>query len=164
LDVNGTLKVRSDIFLGFTSVDNAHLCTGPSGNVHVCSSSLRYKTKVSPYAGGLSLLSRLRPISFDWKSSGGHDIGLAAEEVAEVEPRFTLKNAKGEVEGVKYDQLSAVFINAFKEQQQMIERQALQNEEQRLLIERQGRQLEQLQARLARVERTRRKKRTAGGR
>ena len=49
------------------------------------------------------------------------DIGLAAEEVNKVEPLLTFRNDKGEIEGVKYNKLSAVFINAIKEQQAQIE-------------------------------------------
>ena len=55
------------------------------------------------------------------------DVGLGAEDVAKVEPLLTFTNSKGEIEGVKYNQLSAVFIYAFKEQQEQIkerERQA----------------------------------------
>jgi hypothetical protein len=48
---------------------------------------------------------------------------LIAEQVAEVEPMFTFKNAKGEIEGVKYANLSVIFINAFKEQQAQIKEQ-----------------------------------------
>lgn len=55
--------------------------------------------------------------------SGSRDIGLAAEEVESVEPLLTFRNGKGKIEGVRYDQLSPVFINAFKEQQAQIEEQ-----------------------------------------
>ena len=68
-------------------------------------------------------ITRLRPIAYRWKQDGMRDIGLAAEEVEQVEPRLTFRNAKGEVDGVKYNQLSAVFINAFKEQQEQLNRQ-----------------------------------------
>ena len=68
------------------------------------------------------MINRLRPISFTWKQDGTKDIGLGAEEVEKVEPLLTFRNANGEIEGVKYNQLSAVFINAFKEQQAQIEK------------------------------------------
>ncbi|HKE57821.1 MAG TPA: DNRLRE domain-containing protein [Pyrinomonadaceae bacterium] len=87
------------------------------------SSSLRYKTDLHPFAGGLDIIERLRPTLFAWKASGEHDIGLIAEQVAEVEPLFTFKNAKGEVEGIKYANMSVIFINAFKEQQAQIKQQ-----------------------------------------
>ncbi len=48
------------------------------------------------------------------------DVGLGAEEVERVEPLLTFRNKEGEIEGVKYNQLSAVLVNAIKEQQQQI--------------------------------------------
>ena len=49
------------------------------------------------------------------------DVGLVAEEVGKVEPLLTTTNEEGAVEGVKYDRLSVVLINAIKEQQSQIE-------------------------------------------
>jgi hypothetical protein len=103
-----------------------HLCLNASNQIGGCSSSLRYKTGVAPFADGLDLINRLRPIQFEWKDGGTHDIGLAAEEVERVEPRLTFRNNAGQIEGVKYDRLTAVFINAFKEQQEQIKRQQSQ--------------------------------------
>ena len=51
------------------------------------------------------------------------DVGFGAEDVAKIDPLFVTYTDKGEVEGVKYDRLSAAFVNAFKEQQAQIERQ-----------------------------------------
>lgn len=50
------------------------------------------------------------------------DIGFGAEDIAKIDPRFVTFNSKGEVEGVKYDRLATVFVNAFKEQQTQIEK------------------------------------------
>ena len=50
-------------------------------------------------------------------------LGFGAEEVAAVEPLLVTYNEKGEVEGVKYDRLSAVFVNAFNEKQAQIMQQ-----------------------------------------
>src|SRR5262245_9317372 len=86
-----------------------------------CVSSIRYKTNVHDFSSGLELINRLRPVSFDWKSTGMHDFGLIAEEVAEVEPLLTTSNKEGTVEGVKYDRLGVVLINAIREQQAQIE-------------------------------------------
>jgi hypothetical protein len=103
-----------------------HLCINASNQIGGCSSSLRYKTNVANFGGGLDIINRLRPIRFDWKDGGTHDLGLAAEEVEKVEPLLTFRNEAGQVEGVKYDRLTAVFINAFKEQQEQIKRQQSQ--------------------------------------
>jgi hypothetical protein len=108
-------------------------------SVSTCqSSSLRYKTDIEPYNGGMDVIDRLRPIAFTRILSGTNDIGLAAEDVARIDLRLTYSNENGEVEGVRYELLSTAFINAFKEQQEQIERQ--------------GEQIEELQAALARLE------------
>src|SRR5262249_31500941 len=99
------------------------LCLNPSSEVSSCSSSLRYKTNIAPFSSGMSLVNRLRPIRFTWKNGGMKDLGLAAEDVAKVEPLLVTYNANGEVEGVKYDRVAVVLLNAVKEQQEQINRQ-----------------------------------------
>ena len=51
------------------------------------------------------------------------DVGLVAEEVALIEPRLTTMNDNGQVEGVKYDRIGVVLVNAIKEQQLEIDSQ-----------------------------------------
>ncbi len=112
------------------------LCRNNStGQLSLCSSSIRYKTNVADFAFGLSLINKLRPVTFDWKADGTRDVGFIAEEVNAVEPLLTIYNDKGQVEGVKYDRFGALFVNAFKEQQTQIERQQKQIDEQKLLID-----------------------------
>lgn len=65
----------------------------------------------------LTLISRLRPVSFNWKQGGMADLGLIAEEVAKVEPLLVTHNDKDQIEGVKYDRVAVVLLNAVKEQQ-----------------------------------------------
>lgn len=99
------------------------LCRNPAFEVALCSSSLRYKTNIADYRSGLDLVKRLRPITFDWKEGGMNDLGLGAEDVEAIEPLLVHYNDKGEVEGVKYDRIGVVLLNAVKEQQAQIERQ-----------------------------------------
>jgi hypothetical protein len=122
LDVNGILTLRNLGSAGATA-----LCRNAGNQISTCSSSLRYKTNVTDFQGGLSLINRLRPIAFDWKADGEADLGLAAEEVAKVEPLLVIHNEKGEVEGVKYDRINVLLINAIKEQQAEIEAQQATN-------------------------------------
>ena len=63
---------------------------------------------------------QLRPVSFDWKSNGRHDIGLIAEEVQEIFPEIISKNENKEITGLDYGRLSSVIIAAFQEQQNEI--------------------------------------------
>ncbi len=115
--VNGVLDINF-----YTAGGTDQVCR-LGARLAVCSSSLRYKTAVQPFRSGLALLNRLRPISFTWKSNGTADLGLGAEDVAAVAPLLVTHNEKGEVEGVKYDRLAVVLINAVKEQQVIIQKQ-----------------------------------------
>jgi trimeric autotransporter adhesin len=99
------------------------LCRNASNQIATCSSSLRYKSNVRNFSPGLDLIRKLRPVSFNWKDGGMLDIGLVAEEVNAAEPLLTTTNSKGEVEGVKYDRVGVVLINAVNEQQSEIDRQ-----------------------------------------
>jgi hypothetical protein len=99
------------------------LCRNASNEVASCSSSIRYKTAVRDFSGGIDLLTKLRPVFFEWIDSGMPDVGLVAEEVAEVEPLLATYSAEGEVEGVKYDRIGVLLVNVIREQQAQIEAQ-----------------------------------------
>lgn len=105
-------------------------------------SSRRYKQDIQNFNQGLNVISRLRPVLFNWRANGQKDFGLIAEEVAEVDPMLTYTNANGETEGVKYDRIGVVLINAVKEQQEQIEAQQKKIDEQYELIKRQAEELE----------------------
>jgi hypothetical protein len=135
MGIAGNLDVVNFLSVGLLFVGSTPLCIGINNELASCASSLRYKTDVTPFLGGLSILNRLHPITFTWRTDGKRDVGLGAEQVAQVEPLFTFTNAKGEIEGVKYNQLSVVFINAIKEQQTQIENQQAQLAQQHIEIE-----------------------------
>ena len=117
----------------------------------LCSSSRVYKENIVPFVGGLDMIERFRPVTFDWKERGEHDLGLIAEEVAEVEPLLVTYNRNGKIEGVKYDQIGMLLINAVKEQQGQIQQQQKQ-------IETLRKQNTALNARLRDIEKSSRKK------
>jgi hypothetical protein len=121
-----------------------NLCWNVSNQISFCSSSRRYKTNIAALHTGLSLVHQLRPVTFDWKQNGEPDLGLVAEEVAKVEPLLVTHNAKGEIEGVKYDRVGVLLINAVKEQQTQIEAQRRLIDNQQQQLRRQDAQLEAL--------------------
>jgi hypothetical protein len=112
-----------------------HVCRNSNFELSTCSSSERYKSDIAAYGSGLDLINRLRPVSFRWKQDGTVDFGLVAEDVFKVEPLLASYDDKGQVEGVKYDRIGVVLINAIKEQQAQIAAQQRQIDEQRLLID-----------------------------
>ena len=104
------------------------MCLSVQNVIATCnSSSLRYKKDIAHYAGGLNIVNRLRPIAFTWKDHPERDLGFAAEDVAAIDPLLVTHNAKGEIEGVKYDRLTAVLTNAVQQQQRTIETLQQQN-------------------------------------
>lgn len=125
MSINGTVQLVSLGTAGILS-----LCRNITNQLSACSSSLRYKTGVAEYPGGLNVIRKLNPIEFTWTNAGVRDIGFAAEEVHKVEPLLVTHNKGGEIEGVKYQQITTVLVNAVKEQQTLIEKQ--QNEIQEL--------------------------------
>lgn len=142
---------------------NSHIAFLPSGNgvsdicydtithqLAFCSSSLRYKKDLQPFTRGLALLNQLNPITFKWKSSNASDLGFGAEDVAKVEPLLVSHNEKGEIEGVKYDRITAVLVNAVKEQQEQIGKQQAQLVQQQTQINALQRQLTQVRRSRAR--------------
>ncbi len=125
----GGWSLFTDVSTGVTTVaslgsaGSTQLCRNASSQISTCSSSARYKNNINTFTSGLDLIRRLRPVTFNWKDGGMADMGLVAEEVNAVEPLLTTTNAKGEVEGVKYDRIGIVLVNAVKEQQTQIEAQ-----------------------------------------
>ncbi len=148
--LNGTLAVAGNsasIFTGTVAVNtlgsagSTSLCRNASNQISTCSSSLRYKTNINHFGYGLSLINQLKPITFDWKDGGMHDLGLGAEDVAAIEPLLVTYNDKGRVEGVKYDRIGVVLINAIKEQQSQIDAQQKRIEDQDKRLEQQAKQI-----------------------
>ena len=108
---------------GLGTSGSTDVCRNASNLLSTCSSSLRYKTDIRTFLSGLDVVRRLRPISFRWKDDGVADIGFGAEEVDSVDPLLATKNSSGEIEGVKYKQITTVLVNAVNEQQRIIEDQ-----------------------------------------
>lgn len=126
------------------------LCTPPGGgSVGQCSSSLRYKTNLANFHAGMEIINRLNPLTFDWKRDGTHDLGLGAEDVEKVNPLLVTYNKDGQVEGVKYDRIGVVLVNAVKEQQTQIESQQEQLKRQQEQIKFQEDQAKQQRAAFA---------------
>ena len=131
----GTVGRFTNVSLFPVTGGDQSLCrNSTTGYVAFCSSSLRYKSDVETFDAGFEIINRLRPISFAWKETERRDIGFGAEEVAKINPLLVNYNDKGEVEGVKYDRLSVVFVNAFKEQQAQIEQLQAQIESLKKLV------------------------------
>jgi hypothetical protein len=97
------------------SAGSTSLCRNASNQIASCSSSARYKSDIQNLHLGLDAVAQLRPVSYRWKDSGVADVGFVAEEVAALDERLVTRNESGQIEGVKYDRLSAVLAGAVQE-------------------------------------------------
>ena len=84
-------------------------------------SSRRWKTNIHPLQNALGKVEQLRGVSYDLKDSGKHEIGVIAEEVGAVVPEVVSYEQNGkDAAGVDYGRLTALLIEAVKQQQQEI--------------------------------------------
>jgi hypothetical protein len=87
-------------------------------------SSRRWKTNILPLHNALGMVEQLRGVSYDLMDSGKHEIGVIAEEVGEVVPEVVSYEENGkDARGVDYSRLTALLIEATKEQQTLIRHQ-----------------------------------------
>jgi hypothetical protein len=85
-------------------------------------SSKRWKENISPIENALGKVLALRGVYFDWKKSKDHDLGMIAEEVGKVVPEVVDFEENGiDAQGLDYARLTALLVEAVKEQQKEIE-------------------------------------------
>jgi Tfp pilus assembly protein FimV len=94
----------------------------------------------------LELISKLRPVTYEWKEDGQSDVGFIAEEVNAAEPLLSVYNSAGKVEGVKYAQITTALVNSVKEQQAQIDAQTAENQKLQEQIKQQQAELDALKA------------------
>ena len=108
-------------------IDSAGNVTA-SGNI-TAYSDRRLKENIETIPNALSMVKRLRGVTFDWIADKKHSYGLIAQEVEEVIPELVLETESGTADGddkktvksVDYSKIVSVLIEAIKEQQSQIE-------------------------------------------
>ncbi len=105
-------------------------------------SSRRWKKNIHTLHGALAKVEQLRGVSYDRKDSGKHEVGVIAEEVGKVVPEVVSweKNGK-DAQGVDYSRLTALLIEATKEQQALLRDQQKQIKTQQSQIQAEQRQI-----------------------
>jgi hypothetical protein len=113
-------------------------------------SSRRWKTNIQTLQGALAEVEQLRGVSYDLKATGKHEVGVIAEEVGAVVPEVVTweKNGK-DAQSVDYSRLTALLIEATKEQQTLIHQQQDQLKAQEVQIKAQQRHENEEEAQIA---------------
>jgi hypothetical protein len=102
-----------------STVTGAGVVVDPNtGQLGVLASSERFKTAIAPMGSDTAKLGQLRPVTFKLKSdsTGTRQYGLIAEEVAKVYPELVIRNEKGRISGVRYDELAPMLLNEVQQQ------------------------------------------------
>ena len=86
-------------------------------------SSIRYKTNVESLTPALDKVLQLRPVYYTKiGGTGSTEIGLIAEEVAEIYPELIKYNDAGQVDGINYTRIAPILIKTIQEQHEIIKK------------------------------------------
>jgi hypothetical protein len=153
--INGVNGATASTNVGIGTTTPSNVFTIGKGAGHAIAdgwstySSRRWKTNIQTLRAALAKVEQLRGVSYDLKESGKHEVGVIAEEVATVVPEIVSwdKNGK-DARGVDYSRLTALLIEATKEQQTLIRKQEEQIRTQQIQIRRLASQVRVIQASL----------------
>jgi len=101
-----------------------------TGQLGTLVSSLRYKRDIQPMGARSQGLYDLRPVVFRYTqdAQGERQYGLIAEDVANVYPELVTRNAQGQVEAIRYQELTPMLLNELQHQQRQQTELKAQNE------------------------------------
>jgi hypothetical protein len=105
----------------FASASSLTVCRSSQGVLATCTSSARYKDEIVPLKSAADMVARLEPVRYRWKESGKADIGLIAEQVAEVIPEMVRKDDDGKIVSFEHNRLGPLLVGAFQEQSAITE-------------------------------------------
>ena len=144
LDVNGNARFRAIGSGAYAGVVNRMA----DGTLTTATSDERLKENILPLQNSLEMVKRLRGVSFTWKTNPemGKRIGFVAQEFEKIIPELVFTNELDGYKGINYAEISAVLVEAIKEQQKIIEELKAENDFLR-------NESKELNARLERLER-----------
>jgi hypothetical protein len=136
IGTQGTQMTTSIAGISGASVGGSAVYVSSTGQLGLLSSSERFKTAITPMGEATSKLDQLRPVTFRYKSEpqGPQQYGLIAEEVAKVYPELVVRNGKGEIISVRYDELAPMLLNEVKQEKQQLAEQAAEMRELRAMV------------------------------
>jgi hypothetical protein len=146
LGSNGSNNI--EIGTAGVSTDNNTIQNGVQGT--------QTQTDIASMGSNTEKLQQLRPVSFHLKSDpqGPVQYGLIAEEVDQVYPELVIRDGKGQVQGVRYEELAPMLLGEVQQQRRTIDAQAAKIhslEQQVAKVNALERKLDQLHAELGKI-------------
>jgi hypothetical protein len=122
IDIYGNARFR---VVGTSEMGNMPLYITSEGVLSTAASDIRLKTNITTLTNALSTIAALRGVNFSWlkDENATQKVGFIAQEVEEVLPEVVFTNPVDGLKGVNYAEITAVLVEAVKEQQQIIDRQ-----------------------------------------
>jgi hypothetical protein len=144
----GTSAIHTATFIAginaATSAMGVAVFVNSSDQLGTLTSSRRFKHEIADLGGESDLLMKLRPVAFYYKpeldETQTRQYGLVAEEVAQVAPQLVVYDQEGAPQTVRYHFVNAMLLNEVQKQ--------------RTIIVSQESKIQDLEARLARLEAT----------
>lgn len=84
------------------------------------SSSIRFKENITPLDPALDKVNQLEAVSYNKIGADDREVGLIAEDVAELFPEVVTYNEEGQTQGLNYSRLSVILLKAMQEQNAVI--------------------------------------------
>jgi hypothetical protein len=120
LDVAGNARFR-----GVPTGAGDDLMITEDGTLKRSASDARLKSDFQPLLNSLEKVMQMDGYTFTWKDDEeqNRDAGLVAQDIAEIFPEAVFVNQNDGYYGINYSRFPALFVEAFKDQQSIIEDQ-----------------------------------------
>ena len=113
---------------GTTVASGATVLVAANGHLGTVTSSERFKEEIKPMDKASEALFSLKPVTFRYKKeidpAGTQQFGLVAEDVEKISPDLVVRDEKGVVNTVRYDQVNAMLLNEFLKEHRKVQRQS----------------------------------------
>ncbi|HZR06729.1 MAG TPA: tail fiber domain-containing protein [Candidatus Udaeobacter sp.] len=144
---------------GQTIASGDPVLVAANGQLGTATSSKRFKDDIRPMDKASETLFSLKPVTFRYRKEidprGTRQFGLVAEDVEKLNPDLVVRDERGRVNSVRYDQVNAMLLNEFlkehrrgEEQNSKLEEQARRIQEQEATIMALKEEMETVAARL----------------
>jgi hypothetical protein len=112
---------------GATSSGGTAVLVNSNGRLGTMTSSRRFKEEIKPMERASEALFALKPVTFRYKKeldpAGTQQFGLVAEDVEKVNPDLVVRDGKGKINSVRYEQVNAMMLNEFLKAHRKIQEQ-----------------------------------------
>jgi hypothetical protein len=118
IGVQGTQVLTTIAGIFGTPVTGGAVYVTSTGQLGVQASSERYKTDIQSMPDFSAKLDQLRPVTFHYKTDpkSVQQYGLIAEEVDKVYPELVIRDGKGQIQGVHYEELAPLLLSEVQQQ------------------------------------------------